>query len=176
MKLKKAFINYELLRKAGLRYIERYAASTQSLRVVLRRKVSRAGRQDALDPSQIEEWINTIIDRFTEIGLLNDYLVAQNFCESLIRRGNSISRVRLKLSRKGFENATINQVMEAIEHEIENVDINAALNLARRKRLGPYRVAEDRKEHRQRDLIIMGRAGFSYSTSQQIIDGVFPEK
>ena len=175
--MKKALINYESLKKTGLWYIERYAASTQSLRRVLRRKVAKAGHQDALDASQIDDWINSIVNRFTEIGLLNDYLVAQNFCESLIRQGNSISRMRLKLSQKGFENTTINQVVETIEHENENVDIKAALNLARRKRLGPYRTGarEVRREHRQQDLKIMGRAGFSYSISQQVIDGMSPE-
>lgn len=159
-----------------MRYLERYAASTCSLRRVLQRKVLRAGCQDVLDSGQIEDWINSIIDRFTELGLLNDYLVAQNYCESLIRRGNSIYRMRLKLSQKGFQASTIDQVIKEIEKENGNANIEAAFNLAKRKRLGPYRAVVDRKEHRQRDLKIMGRAGFSYSISQQVIDDLSLEK
>ena len=37
----KQVLSFEILRKAGLRYLERYAASTNAFKLVLRRKVMR---------------------------------------------------------------------------------------------------------------------------------------
>src|SRR5207302_10704376 len=41
----------------------------------------------------------------------------------------------------------------------------------RRRRLGPYR-AKDRKDHRNRDLATMARAGFDYDLAKKVIDAV----
>jgi regulatory protein len=42
--------------------------------------------------------------------------------------------------------------------------------LARRRRLGPFRKAEARAEHRLRDLAAMARAGFAYALAEKVID------
>ncbi len=51
----------------------------------------------------------------------------------------------------------------------------AAAALARRRRLGPYRAAEDRKDHRLRDLAAMARAGFAYDVAKKVIDAKDPD-
>ena len=45
----------------------------------------------------------------------------------------------------------------------------AAVALARRRRLGPFR-QKDRKEHRDRDLAAMARGGFEYQLARKVID------
>ena len=51
----------------------------------------------------------------------------------------------------------------------------AANNYARRRRLGPYRLAENRKEKRDRDLASLARAGFKYNDAKSIIDALSVE-
>jgi regulatory protein len=51
----------------------------------------------------------------------------------------------------------------------------AAIALARRRRLGPYRAAKDRQECRARDLAAMARAGFDYDVARKVIDAASVE-
>ena len=46
----------------------------------------------------------------------------------------------------------------------------AAVALARRRRLGPYRPDNERKDKRARDLAAMARAGFDYDVARKVID------
>ena len=87
----KHVLSFETLRRAGLSYLGRYAASTNALKLVLRRKVKRIeGGSDNWSP-EADNWINEIVDRFTRAGLLDDSLVAENLCSSLLRRGTSLT-------------------------------------------------------------------------------------
>ena len=166
----KHVLSFETLRRAGLSYLGRYAASTNALKLVLRRKVKRIeGGSDNWSP-EADNWINEIVDQFTRAGLLDDSLVAENLCSSLLRRGTSFNGIKAKLTAKGFENAVISQVMNDLSGDAE--ELEAAFVMARRKGLGPYRKKEDRKTNRRRDLRVMGQAGFPYSVSKTVIDSV----
>ncbi len=50
-----------------------------------------------------------------------------------------------------------------------NPDLAAAFTLARRRRLGPFRLAA-REENRQRDMAVLGRAGFSFEIARKIVE------
>jgi len=166
----KHVLSFETLRKAGLSYLGRYAASTNAFKLVLQRKVKRIeGGSDNRSP-EVDNWINEIVDRFTRARLLDDSLVAENLCSSLLRRGTSFKVIKAKLTAKGFENAVISQVMNGLSGDAD--ELEAAFVMARRKRLGPYRKKEDRATNRSRDLRAMGQAGFTYSVSKTVIDSV----
>ena len=47
--------------------------------------------------------------------------------------------------------------------------------MARRRRLGPYRPAEARKDQRLRDLATMARAGFAYDVARKVVDAASPD-
>lgn len=48
-------------------------------------------------------------------------------------------------------------------------ELKAAARLVRRRRLGPLRPRADRAEHRERDLAVLGRAGFSFEVARKVI-------
>ena len=52
----------------------------------------------------------------------------------------------------------------------------AAVNLARRRRLGPFRRAGERAAMRGKDLAALARAGFSYPIAKRILDAATPEE
>ena len=164
----KQVLSFETLRKAGLRYLERYAASTNAFKLVLKRKVIRMEGDLEQRPVEVEEWISEIVDRFTKAGLLNDSLVAENLCSSLLRRGTSLKMVKAKLAAKGFERDVISRVLDDISGEQE--ELEAAFLVARRKCLGPYREKKEREANKKRDLGVLAKAGFPYSISKQVID------
>jgi regulatory protein len=53
----------------------------------------------------------------------------------------------------------------------DETDLAAALALAKRRRLGPFRAPSVRAAYRMRDLAALGRAGFAYEIAKRAIDG-----
>jgi regulatory protein len=63
-----------------------------------------------------------------------------------------------------------------VDAEVEgDMDLAAAKALARRRRLGPWR-ATGRAEHRDRDLAVLGRAGFPYAIARRVVDAPSPDE
>ncbi len=107
-----------------------------------------------------------MLDRYEERGLLNDKVYAEGRVQALRRRGLSGRGIALKLQVKGVDRDTVAATLE----EDETTDPEAALNFARRRRLGPFRPEGKRAEHRDRDMAALGRAGFDYGTARGVID------
>ena len=161
-------VTAERLEKSALAYLERFATSRRNLARVLARKLSR---DETMDPDRrraLAAYIEAMLDRYEERGLLNDKVYAEGRVQALRRRGLSGRGIALKLQVKGVDRDTVAATLEADE----TTDPEAAMNFARRRRLGPFRPAEKRAEHRDRDMAAMGRAGFDYGTAQGVIDAV----
>ena len=75
----------------------------------------------------------------------------------------------------GIDSDTLDQAMAGLDQELHTDprqrEWQAAVALARRRKLGPYRL-KDRKEKRDRDLAAMARGGFDYQLAKKIIDAV----
>ncbi|MBT5911433.1 MAG: RecX family transcriptional regulator [Rhodospirillaceae bacterium] len=171
-KVKSKVITEESLRKSGLWYLEKYAASAHSLRQVLNRRVLKAMLVEDLDKDTCNHWIDCIIERFTKAGLLNDSEFAQAKASSLFKKGTSTQMIRSKLFDKGISGAIIDQVIADLHEDWNNPELKAAIRFSQRKRLGPFRQLHTRSEFNQRDLATMGRAGFSYEVAQKIINAI----
>ena len=89
------------------------------------------------------------------------------------RRGSSARTIRAKLMAKGVEKNLIEQVIneEDDEKTPTESELEAAKTLAKRRRLGPFRPAEERAQNRLKDISTLARAGFSYDIIQEIIGG-----
>ena len=109
--LKPKSITQQSLRSAGLRYLEKYAASTQSLRDVLNRRISKCQPPDDPDPPILKQWIEDIIEQFTNAGLLNDQQFAQARAETLFNKGASIQMIRSKLTQKGIASGILDEII-----------------------------------------------------------------
>jgi regulatory protein len=164
------------LENAARHYLGRFATSSQNLKNVLLRRVTRSTQHHDTDPDEGAVWIDEIVDHFLDSGLLDDRLYATSRVHSLHARGNSRKVIRMKLRAKGVEMDLIDDALYAIGYE-ENgdVDLIAGLRLAKRRRLGPYRNPSQREEHREKDMAALARAGFSYHIARQIIETEDPE-
>ncbi|MDY8110438.1 regulatory protein RecX [Fulvimarina sp. 2208YS6-2-32] len=109
------------------------------------------------------------VSRFAELGFLDDRGFAEARLRSFRRKGLSTRMVAAKLSEKGVDRETI----EAVVAEDDTPEADAAVNYARRRRLGPWRI-RDRTERRDKDIAAMMRAGFTYGLATMVIDGEVP--
>ena len=154
---------------AALAYLARYAASTAHLRRVLQRKVQRRAlrSENPMPPAtEIAAAIDAAVERMTGLGLLNETEYATNLAIQYRERGESLSKVRLRLLAKGLE---ADDIVAAIE-PLDDDELVAAKRYAQRKRLGPYRLHPGKPDQPKRDIASLCRAGFSISISRKIVE------
>lgn len=176
VKKKPRRIDAASLERAALHYLERFSASSESLRRVLARKVERAARLDAGDPEEGRALIEALIVRFHALGYLDDDRYASATGLGLFRRGSSLRSIRQTLQRKGVDSETIEKAMSSVFEEAGDVDadLRAAVALVRRRRLGPFRRLEERNEKRWSDLAALARAGFARTVAYRVISAETP--
>ena len=170
------------LERSALHYLERFSASTASLRRVLIGKLRRAAefsQEEGPQGASLEEgkaWIEALILRFTQAGYLDDDAYAAQKARSLLRRGRSVSAIRQTLAQKGVDASLTEQALDSLceeespEADRHSLDLTAAIALARRRRLGPFRSEAQRADLRAKDLATLGRAGFSFDLARRVVD------
>ena len=167
-------ITAKYLQNAATFYLERYATTAAGLRRVLQRRVQKARVLEAPVMENVEAAIQEIVTKFIAAGAVDDKAFAQTKARALHRRGTSSRLTRRKLQLAGIDGQTLDQAMAALDQELDtdpqSREWRAAIALARRRRLGPFRPAKDRREKRARDLAAMARGGFAYELARKVID------
>lgn len=164
------------LHDAALDYLARYAATEAGLRRVLERRVERwarsaqaeAGEADdvAGQASEAKRVVREVVARLVAAGAVNDAVFAENRVRTLIRAGRSRRAVAAHLAAKGVDG----DVARSVLPEDTTSELAAALTLARRRRIGPFRTgALPDQAGRQRELAILARAGFPQSIAREAL-------
>lgn len=172
-------ITAKYLQNAAAFYLERYPSTAEGLRRVLQRRVRKAQMAEAPVMDNVQQAIDAIVKKFVDAGMIDDKSFAQTKARALHRRGVSTKLARQKLRLAGIDSDTLDQAMAGLDEELHTDpgqrEWRAAIALARRRRLGPYRPEKDRKEARGRDLAAMARAGFDHELARKVIDAASVE-
>jgi regulatory protein len=155
------------LAEAALFYLSRYATSSGNLRRVLARKVARSAAHYGDDAAALRPIIDDLVAHHARTGAVNDSLYAESQIRKQRQRGKSARLIVQSLGAKGVPADVVEEAADTLREE--QGDLAAAVRLAKRKRLGPFR-AGGRAENRQRDLGALGRAGFDYHLAAKVID------
>jgi regulatory protein len=171
-------ITAKYLQNAATFYLEHYPSTAEGLRRVLNRRVRRAEMAEAPVIDDVKQTIDAIVAKFVDAGVIDDKAFAQTKARALHRRGSSTRLTRQKLRFAGVDGDTLDKAMAGLDQELDTDpkqrEWQAAVALARRRRLGPFRQKE-RKEHRDRDLAAMARGGFEYRLAKKVIDATDPD-
>jgi regulatory protein len=163
------------LERAALRYLERFAAPRRQLARVLMRRVQRAVRAGVLAQEEGAARVEAIVARLAARGLLDDRLFAEGRARSLNQRGRSAAAIRMSLRVRGVDDEDVAAALARLSVEQDAPELAAALALARRRRLGPYRPPAERAARRDKDLAVFARAGFDLRLAARIVDAPSPE-
>ncbi len=155
-------------------YLARFPATKVKLRKVLWRWAARRGV--ATDERQMGD----LIESLHEGGYLNDEKFALARARSLLQRGASLLDIRARLAKDGIERERIRQTIDALTlgEDREEVELLAALRVAQKKRLGPFRDSlrnpmpaerEQREKIRKKDIATLARKGFGWGIVQKIM-------
>ncbi|OAN54620.1 regulator [Paramagnetospirillum marisnigri] len=168
-------ITASYLENASLHYLERYASSRANLRRVLMRKVERSLAHHGGEAAEAQAQVEVVLEKLARLGYLDDAAYAETKTRSLHRRGGSLRLIRAALSAKGVEAEAAEAALAGLRESAADPDLVAALALARRRRLGPYRAPDKRAEFRMKDLAALGRAGFSFEICRAVVEADDPE-
>lgn len=163
-------------RAAALRHLERFSCSAADLTRVLERRILRARDRgatlDAVDEETARRTIATVVGEMGRLGYVDDRRFAETKALSLSRQGKGRRAIADRLRRAGIDGDGIQAALTALAAESEgDPDRRAAIKLARRRRLGPFRATpEDRADRRQRDMAALARAGFDLDLCRTIVE------
>lgn len=157
-------ITGQYLENAALYYLQRYATSAENFRRVMRRKIMRSCHFHKDDPEKFYPLVDALVTRYVAAGLLNDKGFAEARVTSLRRQGRSKNAIMAKLAAKGLPKTAVEDALE--HHDDEETELQAALKLVKRKKLGKATEPKDR----QKEMAVLGRAGFSFEIARAALE------
>ncbi len=164
-------ITQKRLYNIALYYLSRYEATTQKVREILQRRLIKASLQGEEIPTQAQDWIENIIKEMLHLGYIDNNRYAENTFRRLSETGKSIRSISYKLKQAGIDDETLSQLISEQEKSSTELDLASALKLVKKRKLGIYRPESIRQQYAQKDLAILGRAGFSYEIAQKALRG-----
>lgn len=161
---------------AALDYLRRFSVPAARLRRHLRDKAARsaAAHGDDLDALQTE--IDSVVASLVGRRLVDDDSHAEARVAALRDRGVAPSLIRQRIIAEGVSAERVDAAVDRHLGDLRLTQASAALqtavNAARRRRLGPFRAADERAERRDKDLVSLVRAGHRFAVARQVIDAV----
>ncbi|WP_226638367.1 regulatory protein RecX [Novosphingobium profundi] len=149
------------LEEMALAYVARFATTQAKLRAYLVRKVRERGWEGEDAPP-----LDALVDRYAQAGYVDDETWARMKAGSLLRRGYGARRVREALNQAGVDEDVREDMAPGEAQQRE-----AALALARRRRLGPFsRLEEMDRPTREKHIAALLRAGHGLEVARRIIE------
>ncbi|MGN1091218.1 MAG: regulatory protein RecX [Alphaproteobacteria bacterium] len=163
-------ITQKRLENIALYYLQRYETSAFKLKSVLQKRLLRAKMQQVEVDENANAWIEEIVQKMQNLGYVDDSRYAQNQWRTLSSSGKSVRFICQKLKIAGIDEDTIQNLLKSQQETSFEMDLKAAQNLVKKRKLGKYHSPQDRKLMFQKDLAVLGRAGFSYETARQALE------
>lgn len=148
------------LEELALAYVARFATTQAKLRAYLQRKLRERG-WDAEDEPDFDE----LVERYVGLGYVDDESWARMKAASLLSRGYGARRVGEALGQAG-----VDEHLRAKMRPDEVDERQAALALAKRRRLGPFARHETDRPTREKHLAAMLRAGHRLEIARRIVE------
>jgi regulatory protein len=153
-------LDAEGLERLGLFYAGRYATTRSKLAAYLRRKLKERGWSGPGEPP-----VDRLVERFAELGYVDDRGFASARTASLLRRGYGERRVL-----EALRGAGVAEEDSAEARDISGAEaLAAAHRFARRRRLGPYAPTVPDRATRDKAAAAMLRAGHRLDVVRKVL-------
>jgi regulatory protein len=158
------------LERLALRYVERYATSRAKLAQYLQRKLRERGWSGDEAPDA-----HALAERMASLGYVDDRGFAQSRAGALVRRGYGPRRIGQALKAAGIRE----EDAAPAQQDARAGAWDAALDLARRKRIGPFAGVAPDRAGREKAIGVLLRAGHDLATARRLAEarpGEIPER
>ena len=151
-------ITSKSLYNAAVFYLERYEASREMVRRVLKRKIMRLSPEDG---QEYAPWIEEVLEKLQELNYINDRRYAENQGRLMALAGKSRRTIEQKLTLQGVDKEIIHEVL-TLSDEM-GTEEERAFAFIHKKHLVLTR------ENYQKNLAKLARAGFSYEVASHVL-------
>ena len=131
------------MRNFAFAYVEKYAPSKQQLKTYLLKKYLKISVPN-VKKQDVNNLIDIVLSDLEKNRFINDKFYSETKAKSMIRRGNSINKIRSYLIGKGIEDNFIKETVNKIQDENSDQDFFSAIKVCKKKRIGPARIDDNR--------------------------------
>lgn len=148
-------------KRSAVNTLSQRAVSTEALRKKIIERASR--KYDGIEEAEAQQLAEVAVAFCKDNGFLNDELFAEYRVAEGVRKGHSKRKIAMTLADKGIAREDAQVAVSEIE------DIEAAINLARKKGYGPWRRAEADQKRLVKEVSAFARNGFSSEMAWRVI-------
>lgn len=179
---------------SALYYLQRYASTEANLHRILNGKVLRAKQKGAVIPPEYPQWIDQAVEKCVKLGYINDRHYAESKITSMRREGRSMRFIQQSLYQKGIKRELLGDLLQEMQSQktsdetgAESEDetgadpelLAALRTIKRRSLMRADRLAQmdqdTRRDHYQKNLARLIRAGFSLQIAKEALDQSLPD-
>jgi regulatory protein len=156
------------LHEAAVAHLARYATTQAGLVRVLDRRIERWARASAADGDAVQaakRAARVVAARLVASGVVDDAAFAASRASRLVRTGHSRRAVAAHLAARGIAGETVQQAAAGSDES----EFGAAVVLAHRRRIGPFRRIPADADSARRELGMLARAGFSHEVATRAL-------
>ena len=157
------------MRNFALAYIDKYAPSKQQLRTYLLKKYLKLSVPN-VKKQDVANLIDIVLSDLEKSKFINDKFYSESKAKSMIRRGNSINKIRNYLIGKGVNDQFIKDTVNKINEDNSDQDFFSAIKICKKKRIGPARTEDNRPLFFKKDISLLARNGFDFETSKKVME------
>ncbi len=157
------------MRNFALAYIDKYAPSKQQLRTFLLKKYLKLSVPN-VKKQDVTNLIDIVLSDLEKSKFINDKFYSESKAKSMIRRGNSINKIRNYLIGKGVNDQFIKDTVNKINEDNSDQDFFSAIKICKKKRIGPARTEDNRPLFFKKDISLLARNGFDFETSKKVME------
>ena len=157
------------IRNFALAYVDKYAPSKQQLRTYLLKKYLKLSVPN-VKKQDVTNLIDVVLSDLEKSKFINDKFYSESKAKSMIRRGNSINKIRNQLIGKGVKDQFIKDTVNKINENNSDQDFFSAIKICKKKRIGPARTEDNRPLFYKKDISLLARNGFNFETSKKVMD------
>ena len=162
-------VTVDEMRNFALAYVEKYAPSKQQLRTYLLKKYLKLSVPN-VKKQDVTNLIDIVLSDLEKNKFINDKFYSESKAKSMIRRGNSINKIRNYLIGKGVNDEFIKDTVNKINENNSDQDFFSAIKICKKKRIGPARIDDNRPLFYKKDISLLARNGFDFETSKKVME------
>tara|TARA_Y100001970_G_scaffold110451_1_gene137957 strand:- start:365 stop:928 length:564 start_codon:yes stop_codon:yes gene_type:complete len=162
-------VTVDEMRNFALAYVDKYAPSKQQLRTYLLKKYLKLSVPN-VKKQDVTNLIDIVLSDLEKSKFINDKFYSESKAKSMIRRGNSINKIRNYLIGKGVNDQFIKDTVNKINEDNSDQDFFSAIKICKKKRIGPARTEDNRPLFFKKDISLLARNGFDFETSKKVME------
>ena len=121
-------VTIEEMRNFAFAYVEKYAPSKQQLKTYLLKKYMKLSSSD-VRKKDVNKLIDIVLSDLEKNKFINDQFNFESKAKRMIKRGNSINKIRNYLMGKGIHDEFIKKKVEKIKEDNSDQDFFSAIKI-----------------------------------------------